>query len=106
MQTFPSPQQAVTVFLQMLKKHPIKNPLRSLGLGVPFFYTDTIPTGFKRGFEVFEVSAEETIRLGMQVATPLYPALEETPQQKHPHIPPYQGGRGRRVRRKTETTRG
>ena len=35
----------------MLQKHPSKNPLRGLICEATFFYTDTIPTGFKRGLK-------------------------------------------------------
>jgi len=35
----------------MLQKHPSKNPYGAWVCEVAFFYTDTIPTGFKRVLE-------------------------------------------------------
>ena len=43
--------------LQMLQKHPIKNPLRGLGMGGSVFLHRYHPYGIQEGFEVFKVSA-------------------------------------------------
>ena len=54
----------VGMSLQMLKKHPIKNPLRGLGLGGPIFLQKYHPYGIQEVFEVIKVSASYPVRLG------------------------------------------